>query len=199
MIFFELHANHNVDEEIEFFRTVLESHDVTEFEVASDDRMAELWRAREELAFAVSEYDPDLQPRHPGDVTVPISKYPDIVRYATDLADEHDLLLPCFGHAGDGNLHYVALVDPDDEAMVERAEAVYDAIVERAIAWGGTATGEHGIGMGKREFLELEHGEDAVQLMRAIKAAFDPNDTLNPGKIFPETIEEGGRVRMPED
>ncbi|PSP96315.1 lactate dehydrogenase [Halobacteriales archaeon QS_1_68_44] len=198
MIFFEFHANHGIDEEIAFFETILGAHDVAEFEIASDDRMDEIWRARDELAFAVQQYDPDLEPRHPGDVTVPISRYPDIVRYAKDLADEHGLLLPCFGHAGDGNVHYAALVDPDDEEAEARAETLYDSIVEQAIEWGGTATGEHGIGMGKRRFLELEHGAGGVDAMRAVKRALDPNDILNPGKMFPETEAEGGRVEAPD-
>ncbi len=196
MIFVEFHANHGIDEEIAFFETIIEAHDVERFEIDDEERMAELWRARDELAFAAQQYDPDLEPGHPGDVTVPISRYPDIIRYAKDLANEHDILLPCFGHAGDGNVHYSALVDPEDEAMLERAETVYDAIVEQAIAWGGTATGEHGIGMGKRKFLELEHGAAGVQAMRAVKAALDPKDILNPGKIFPETEAEGGRVDL---
>jgi D-lactate dehydrogenase (cytochrome) len=105
-------------------------------------------------------------------------------------------LVPCFGHAGDGNVHYSVLADPDDEDMVARGEAVYAKIVEKAIELGGTATGEHGVGMGKREYLEREHGPVAVDLMRRVKGAFDPNDTLNPGKIFPETAEPGGRVQL---
>lgn len=198
MIFFEFHANHGIDDEIEFFRSVIEAHGVEAFEIASDDRMDELWRARDDLAFAAQQYDPDLSPRHPGDVTVPISKYPEIIRFAKDLAAEHDILLPCFGHAGDGNLHYTALVDPDDEEMIRVSEEIYDAIVDRALEYGGTATGEHGIGMGKRRFLVAEHGEVGVEMMRRIKAAFDPKDILNPGKIFPETDEEGVRVHLPE-
>jgi D-lactate dehydrogenase (cytochrome) len=76
---------------------------------------------------------------------------------------------------------------------------VYAKIVEKAIDLGGTATGEHGVGMGKREYLEREHGPVAVELMRRVKGAFDPNDTLNPGKVFPETAAEGGRVRLELD
>jgi D-lactate dehydrogenase (cytochrome) len=129
---------------------------------------------------------------------VPISEYPEIVRFVKSLADERDLLVPCFGHAGDGNLHYSVLVEEDDPERVEAAAEVYKATVERAIDLGGTATGEHGIGLGKREFLETEHGPATVEAMRRLKRAFDPRDTLNPGKMFPETA-EGERVRAEDD
>ncbi len=194
MVFVEFHANHGIDEEIEFCRAVFDAHGVREFEVADEEAMDDLWRARKDLAYAIQSYDPDLEALHPGDVTVPISELPTIIRYAKDLADEHDLLIPCFGHSGDGNVHYTVLVDPDDPARVETGEAVYRQIVERALEMGGTATGEHGIGQGKREYLVREHGEGAVEAMRGIKRALDPNDTLNPGKIFPETA-DGERVR----
>ncbi|WP_435153080.1 FAD-binding oxidoreductase [Haladaptatus sp. DFWS20] len=194
MVFVEFHANHGIEEEIEFCRSVFEAHDVARFEVAEGNEMDELWQARRELAFAVQAYDPELSPLHPGDVTVPISHYPDMVRLVRRLADEHDLLIPCFGHAGDGNLHYSVLVDESDDDQIERAKDVGMEIVEKAIEVGGTCTGEHGIGRGKREYLELEHGEESVETMRRIKRALDTNDTLNPGKLFPETI-DGGRLR----
>jgi D-lactate dehydrogenase (cytochrome) len=190
MVFLEFHANHGIDEEIALCRTIFEEHDVARFEMSDDDdEMADLWRARRELAYAVATYDGDLEPLHPGDVTVPISTYPEIVREARRLADEHDLLLPCFGHAGDGNLHYSVLVDRGDPDHVELGERVYDELVERALEMGGTATGEHGIGQGKRQYLEAEHGAGAVDAMWRIKNALDPTETLNPGKIFPETGE----------
>ncbi|MDS0477781.1 FAD-linked oxidase C-terminal domain-containing protein [Natrinema sp. 1APR25-10V2] len=194
MVFLEFHANHGVDEEIDLCRAIFEDHDVVRFEMSDDDaEMEELWKARRELAYAVSTYDPDLQPLHPGDVTVPISAYPEVVREAKRLADEYDLLVPCFGHAGDGNLHYSVMVDPSDPDQLERGERLYREIVELAIELGGTATGEHGIGEGKQKYLEPEHGAGAVETMRTIKRALDPTDTLNPGKIFPETA-DGGRV-----
>ncbi|WP_254768779.1 FAD-binding oxidoreductase [Salinilacihabitans rarus] len=187
MVFFEFHAEHGVEEEIDLCRTLFEAHDVARFEVAAaDDGMDRLWKARRELAYAVASYDPDLEPIHPGDVTVPISAYPEIVRETKRIADEHDLLAPCFGHAGDGNLHYTVLVDRDDPEHVELGEAVYERVVERALDLGGTATGEHGIGAGKRKYVEREHGAGAVEAMRAVKRALDPTETLNPGKIFPE-------------
>ena len=187
MVFLEFHAEHGVDEEIDLCRRLFESHGVQQFEMATDEEMDDLWRARRELAYALVAFDPDRDPIHPGDVTVPISAYPEIVAFATDLEAESGLSIPCFGHAGDGNLHYSVLVDRDDPAELEVGEDLYDRIVRRAIELGGTATGEHGIGEGKRASLELEHDEGALEVMRAIKGALDPTGTLNPGKIFPET------------
>jgi len=199
MVFLEFHADHGVEEEVGFCRSIFEDHDVRRFEVAPDDGgMDDLWGARKDLAFAVQSYDPDLESLHPGDVTVPISEYPGMVRYVKEVGQQHDLLVPCFGHAGDGNLHYSVMVDPDDPDQVAAGERANAAIVERALEVGGTSTGEHGIGTGKRGYLVAEHGEPAVDLMRRTKLAFDPNDTLNPGKIFPETV-DGGRVGDADD
>jgi D-lactate dehydrogenase (cytochrome) len=187
LVFLEFHADHGVEEEVAFCRTVFDAHDPERFEIAADDpEMDDLWQARRELAYATQSWDPDRERNHPGDVTVPISEYPGVIRYAKELGEDAGLLVPCFGHAGDGNVHYSVLANPDDEAEWERAETVYRKVVERAIEVGGTATGEHGIGLGKREFLELEHGEGAVDAMRAVKHALDPDGILNPGKLFPE-------------
>ena len=187
MVFIEFHANHGIEAEIDFCEAVVSDHDLVQFDIApADEGMDDLWRARRELAYAVASYDPDLEPIHPGDVTVPTSRFPELVRFAKDLAAEHDMLVPCFGHAGDGNLHYTVLVDPEDPEHVERGEKLYDRVVRTAIEFGGTSTGEHGIGEGKQAYLELEHGPEAVAAMRAIKHALDPEGVLNPGKIFPE-------------
>jgi D-lactate dehydrogenase (cytochrome) len=187
MVFVEFHADHGVDEEVQYCREVFGAHDPRRFEVAADgEGMGDLWQARRDLAYAIRRYDPDLTPLHPGDVTVPISEYGPMVRYAKDLAAERDVVVPCFGHAGDGNVHYSVLVDETDPQAVTRGEDVYRRIVERAIEFGGTSTGEHGIGRGKREYLELERGPGAVDAMSRVKHALDPEGTLNPGKIFPE-------------
>ncbi|PSP81065.1 lactate dehydrogenase [Halobacteriales archaeon QS_1_68_20] len=198
MVFLEFHANHGIQEEIDFCRTVFEAHDLQKFEVAPhDEGMDDLWQARKDLAFAVESWDPDLTVTVPGDVTVPISDYPEMVRYVKEVADEYDQLLPCFGHAGDGNLHYTVLVDESDPDEVRRGDEASKAIIEKALEFGGTATGEHGIGTGKREYLTDEHGDGTVDAMRRIKQALDPNDTLNPGKVFPETT-EGDRLWVEE-
>jgi len=198
MVFLEFHADEGIEAEVDFCRTVFDAHDPQRFEVVpDDDGMADLWQARKDLAFAIRSYDPDLTALTPGDVTVPIGEYPTIVREVKDLAGEHDLLIPCFGHAGDGNLHYSVLVDESDPDEVERGKRVSGEIVQKALDLSGTSTGEHGIGTGKREYLVAEHGEATVEAMRRIKRALDPNDTLNPGKIFPETA-EGARLWVDE-
>ena len=198
MVFLEFHANHGIDVEIELCRTIFESHGVEAFEMSVDEYdMADYWRARWELPYAIENYDPNRVSIHPGDVTVPIRTYPDIVTFAKELEAEHGLSIPCFGHGGDGNLHYTVLVNHDDPEEVELGRDLYDRIVRRAIELDGTATGEQGIGAKKQQYLELEHGENAVGAMRAIKQALDPTDTLNPGKIFPETA-DGGRVQFDE-
>ena len=91
---------------------------------------------------------------------------------------------PIFGHAGDGNFHCILLVAPDDPPDYRaKLHGINERLVKRAIAAGGTCTGEHGVGFGKMGYLEAQHGSGAVELMRTLKRAFDPQNILNPGKI----------------
>ena len=99
------------------------------------------------------------------------------------MSSESGLFAPIIGHVGDGNFHSTIFIDPDDDAMLQRALELDRRMVERAQAMGGTCTGEHGIGIGKRKFMQLEHGE-SYQLMRSIKEIIDPKGLMNPGKIF---------------
>jgi D-lactate dehydrogenase (cytochrome) len=113
---------------------------------------------------------------------VPISRLADcILETKRDLA-ENRLLAPLVGHVGDGNFHLVFVVDPNDAEELARASAANDRLVMRALAMGGTCTGEHGVGYGKMPFLPAEHGE-ALSVMRALKQALDPLGIMNPGKI----------------
>ncbi|MFC7166342.1 FAD-binding oxidoreductase [Halospeciosus flavus] len=121
-------------------------------------------------------------------MTVPVSKYPDIIRATVDAADELGVTTPCVGHAGDGNLHFLPIADLDDEDEVARAMALNDRLVAAAIDVGGTATGEHGVGIGKRKFMDREHA-NAVDLMREVKDAVDPDGVMNPGKVLPDPDE----------
>jgi D-lactate dehydrogenase (cytochrome) len=93
------------------------------------------------------------------------------------------LLAPIVGHAGDGNFHVCFIVDPDNAEEMAKSEALNERMVMRALAMGGTCTGEHGIGTGKMKFLQAEHGE-AVAVMRALKLALDPDNIMNPGKML---------------
>jgi D-lactate dehydrogenase (cytochrome) len=118
------------------------------------------------------------------DVCVPISRLAECVSATKDDIERSGLIAPIVGHVGDGNFHLVILVDPADNEEVARAEALNDQVVRRALAVGGTCSGEHGVGYGKLAFMDAEHG-DALALMRTIKLALDPGNIMNPGKLIP--------------
>jgi D-lactate dehydrogenase (cytochrome) len=151
------------------------------FGVEANER-AQLWRARHEAWETIHR-------AHPGnetlvvDAAVPISRYPEMIVFSQKLVDENNASGYVFGHAGDGNLHVVLAGDPDNETEWSLLEEINNKIVARAVEVGGTCTGEHGIGIGKRKFMELEHGE-SYHLMRQIKELIDPKGLLNPDKIF---------------
>lgn len=117
------------------------------------------------------------------DAAVPISRYPQMIVFSQNLVDESHVDGYVFGHAGDGNLHVVMAGDPNDKSEWSTLEKINHLIVEKAVELGGTCTGEHGIGIGKRKFMKLEHG-DSYQLMHQIKELIDPKGLMNPGKIF---------------
>jgi D-lactate dehydrogenase (cytochrome) len=117
------------------------------------------------------------------DAAVSISDYPEMILFSQELVDQFQVPGYVFGHAGDGNLHVVLAGDPKDKPSWEQLETINHRIVQRAVELGGTCTGEHGIGIGKRKFMKMEHGE-AYELMKAIKGLIDPKGLMNPGKIF---------------
>jgi len=117
------------------------------------------------------------------DATVPRDRLPEMVGRVQEIARRHDLRVGTFGHAGDGNLHPTAVLDPDDEDAVRRAHEAFGEIFAAAIELGGTITGEHGVGLTKLPFLERQLGGEHVALVRRIKHAFDPRGILNPGKL----------------
>jgi D-lactate dehydrogenase (cytochrome) len=117
------------------------------------------------------------------DAAIPISAYPEMIVYAQKLVDERNVHGFVFGHAGDGNLHVVLPGDPDDPENWSKLQEINEKIVEKAVDIGGTSTGEHGVGIGKRRFMELEHGA-SLGLMKRIKDLIDPKGLMNPGKMF---------------
>jgi D-lactate dehydrogenase (cytochrome) len=119
------------------------------------------------------------------DVAVPVSELAAALEHARGALESAGLGGGIVGHAGDGNFHVAFLLDPADADSVARAKAFNGALVEDALARGGTCTGEHGIGFGKLGYLEREHG-DLLPLLRGIKRLFDPNGIMNPGKVVPD-------------
>jgi D-lactate dehydrogenase (cytochrome) len=141
-----------------------------------------LWKARHDAYWAARALAPDLGALST-DVCVPISRLADCVAETQADIEEHGLLAPIVGHAGDGNFHTLLLFDDKTPEGIATAEAFVTRLNTRALAMDGTCTGEHGIGQGKMSFLEKELG-GAVDLMRDIKHALDPDGIFNPGKIF---------------
>jgi D-lactate dehydrogenase (cytochrome) len=184
-LFFEFHGTESgVVEQAETVAAIAADNGGAGFHWATrpEDR-SRLWQARHDAYYAALA----LRPGCGGwatDVCVPISRLADcILETKADLGQSR-LLAPLVGHVGDGNFHLVFLVKPDDPEEMAEAAHLNERMVLRAIAMGGTCTGEHGVGYGKIPFLAVEHG-DAVDVMRAIKQALDPQNIMNPGKVVP--------------
>ena len=143
-----------------------------------------LWHARKQAHEAVKQLNVGSRAEI-GDIVVPISRYTEAVGKAYALADELGVRIATFGHAGDGNLHVEMLSGKEDAREQERAHAFNERLIEWVLSVGGTCTGEHGVGIGKRQFMPAEHGA-SLEVMRRIKGLLDPNGILNPGKIFPD-------------
>ncbi len=169
-----------VAEDVELAKSVCEDRGCTRYRPAvGREERDRLWDARHEAYYAAVADNPDKNSIIT-DVAVPISQLPAMIDFAQEALHARGLSGPIHAHAGDGNFHVVAFYDE------ERASAVQDfnqALVDKALSAGGTATGEHGVGSGKIKFMEAEHGA-SYTWMRKVKELFDPNGILNPGKIF---------------
>ena len=142
-----------------------------------------MWQARHDAAYAAMAMRPGAK-MIATDVCVPISRLAECITETQRDVKESGLIAPIVGHVGDGNFHLVLSADENDPSEMERANALNERLVMRALAMEGTCTGEHGIGMGKMDFLIAEHGGDAISVMRSIKTAIDPDNIMNPGKIL---------------
>jgi len=142
----------------------------------------ELWRVRRELSPALRTIAP-LKINH--DIVVPKGRLPELFELVARLKRESGLPIPCFGHAGDGNIHVNVMVDPADDAALARARAAERALFAGVVSLEGSISGEHGIGFAKAPYLHLELDPEVIALMKRVKRAFDPQGILNPGKIFP--------------
>jgi D-lactate dehydrogenase (cytochrome) len=143
---------------------------------------ARLWAARHASAYASAAATPGRRSRST-DICVPLSELPAAVAFARAEVERRGLVAGIVGHAGDGNVHLSLHVDPDDPAELRASDELVELLVADALARGGTSTGEHGVGLGKVEALEREHG-DLLELLRGVKALFDPRGIMNPGKVL---------------
>jgi glycolate oxidase len=142
-----------------------------------------IWKIRRNVAEAFKVVSPHQSLE---DIVVPISNIPDFVRGLAGIIDKYDVPIPCYGHAGDGNLHATVVKNPDFtmEKWHEILPKVLTEMYELTAQLGGTISGEHGIGSKRKHYMKLVMNEDQLNVMRRIKKALDPNNILNPGKIF---------------
>ena len=165
---------------------ILERHGGQGFKQTTDEaERRKLWQARHDAGLACRSHQPGGR-IFSTDVCVPISRLSECIELTQkDLADSK-IYGPLVGHVGDGNFHVLLTADPNDHGAIERLEQFHTRLVQRSLSLEGTCTGEHGIGIGKIDYLVSELGDEAVDLMRTIKAALDPNGIMNPGKVVGE-------------
>ena len=184
-LFFEFHGTAaGVREQAETIESIAADHHGTRFAWATKpEERSRLWKARHNAYYAALALAPGMQ-GFATDACVPISRLTDCVLETKADIEASGLVAPIVGHVGDGNFHLVVLFDPAQPEQRSKAETLAARVSMRAIAMGGTCTGEHGIGVHKLDALRAEHG-DAVAVMQAIKRALDPRNILNPGKTVP--------------
>jgi D-lactate dehydrogenase (cytochrome) len=185
-LFFEFHGSPSgVEEQASTVQEIAAEHGGHEFEWATrpEDR-TRLWQARHDTYYACLGLKPGARALTT-DVCVPISRLSECIAETLKDLDATGMPAPLVGHVGDGNFHMLLLADPDNEDEMQRAHDFAARLAQRAITMDGTCTGEHGIGIGKQDYMAIEHGPAAVELMRKIKQAIDPDNIMNPGKILP--------------
>ena len=185
-LFFEFHGSPaGVEEQAQTVQALADEHGGQGFSWTTrpEDR-TKLWQARHDAYFACLQLAPGCRSLTT-DVCVPISRLAECIAGTQSDIAASGLVAPMLGHVGDGNFHVLMLAEPDNADQNRRAAALSSAIVHRALALGGTCTGEHGVGLGKQKYMAEEHGEAALDAMCALKAALDPQNIMNPGKILP--------------
>lgn len=187
-LFVEFHGTEaSVREQAQTFAEIIEEFGGTDFVWDTDEtERKRLWQARHNAYHASAALRPTAKPLST-DACVPISRLAECVSATAKDIEEAGMVGPIVGHVGDGNFHVLLLVDTGNPDEIAMAEDIIGRLAVRAIEMDGTCTGEHGIGQGKQKYMDKEHG-NALTIMRAIKAALDPNNILNPGKIWPQSL-----------
>ena len=182
-LFVEFHGTKaGTEEQAERFAEIAAGHEGSGFQWATQEEdRAKLWQARHDAFWATKNIAPGKSESIATDVCVPISRLAECVEETRRDLEQHKIYGPMIGHVGDGNFHVVLFCDRDDPQEVKQVKDAYDRLIDRALGMGGTCTGEHGIGSGKRHYLAKEHG-NGLDVMRAIKLALDPQNIMNPGK-----------------
>lgn len=166
----------------ELFKEFKDAGYLLEYKLAWDPvENLELWEARKSALPSMTQIKPTVIIE---DTTVPLDKIPVLLKSMEQLAKKYNLMIPCYGHIGDGNIHPNFLCDPRDPDEFARAHEAIKEMGDIVLGLGGTVTGEHGVGTEKKMFMLAEHGQNKINLWERIKQAFDPNRILNPGKIF---------------
>jgi glycolate oxidase len=170
--------------EIQQVAEICRKRGAADVQVARDEvQRADLWRARRSVSPSLARKAPNKLGE---DISVPRSQIPAAVRRIKEISKKYGLPIVVFGHAGDGNLHPNILFDRRDPDQWERVEKMVAEIFAAAVALGGTLSGEHGVGVLKREYMELALGADSIDVQQRIKAALDPQGLLCPGKVLPD-------------
>ena len=149
---------------------------------ANTEERNKIWKARHNVYYSVKAQGDDVRV-YATDVCVPISNIVECIMFAENELQGTGLKAPMVGHVGDGNFHVTVLYDPEKKNDFEVIRKFSDKLVSKSLELGGTITGEHGIGLNKKDYLSLEH-KDSLPLMKALKKTIDPNNIMNPGKIF---------------
>ena len=190
LLLLEIDGNREeVKQQADRLRGFLSSRPVTLREATTEEERRQLWQARRSISPATFSLKPH---KISEDVVVPRSKIPDLVHCTNRLSRELELTILTFGHAGDGNIHVNIMLDKNDRQEYARGLEAKKKLFQQVVELGGTLSGEHGIGTTKAAFLPLEINPATMSLMQRIKQLFDPNNILNPGKIFPEDTEKPG-------
>jgi D-lactate dehydrogenase (cytochrome) len=185
-VFFEFHGSKSsVVEQAEAVQAIAKEHGGMDFIWATKpEERTQLWQARHDAYFACLQIRPGSRAVST-DVCVPISRLAECVRETMQDVQSYIAPVPLLGHIGDGNFHLMFLVDPAKPEETELAKKLNKRLVERALAMEGTCTGEHGVGLGKMASLQMELGDDVIDVMRDIKKTLDPDNLMNPGKVLP--------------
>ena len=183
-LFYEFHGSENANKEsIEVVEEISKSHNGSDFTWASNtEERNKIWKARHNVYYSVKAQGDNIRV-YATDVCVPISNLVECIQYAEDEIQNNGLKAPMVGHVGDGNFHVTIIYDPKKENEYKYIRSFSDKLIDKALELEGTITGEHGIGLQKKEYLLKQHA-DNIPLMKVIKKSFDANNIMNPGKIF---------------